>query len=109
MLEAYQLKAKINEVRIINEWANAVGPMISQKTEKLYVRRGKLYVYLSSSVIKNELVFARVEIIKRLNEAVGEQAATGTLYARAVQNILNTHIYKKTTLRAGKAGFVFLR
>ncbi|MDL5051203.1 hypothetical protein QQ054_34955 [Oscillatoria amoena NRMC-F 0135] len=31
MLEAYQLKAKINEVRIINEWANAVGPMISQK------------------------------------------------------------------------------
>lgn len=73
MLEAYQLKAKINEVRIINEWANAVGPMISQKTEKLYVRRGKLYVYLSSSVIKNELVFARTEIIKRLNEAVGEQ------------------------------------
>lgn len=73
MLEAYQLKAKINEVRIINEWANAVGPMISQKTEKLYVRRGKLYVYLSSSVIKNELVFARAEIIKRLNDAVGEQ------------------------------------
>jgi predicted nucleic acid-binding Zn ribbon protein len=76
MLEAYQLKAKINEVRIINEWEKAVGPIVSQNTEKLYVRRGKLYVYLTSSVIKNELVFARQQIIQRLNEAIGEEVIT---------------------------------
>jgi hypothetical protein len=76
MLEAYQLKAKINEVRIINEWEKAVGPIVSQSTEKLYVRKGKLYVYLSSSVIKNELVFARQQIIKRLNDAIGEEVIT---------------------------------
>ena len=76
MLEAYKLKGKVNEVRIINEWENAVGSLIAQKTDKIYVRRGKLYVYLSSSVIKNELVYAREQIIDRLNAAVGEQIIT---------------------------------
>lgn len=73
MLEAYKLKSKINEVQVINAWEQAVGKMISQKTDRLYVRKGKLYVYLSSSVIKNELLYARAEIIKRLNEIVGSQ------------------------------------
>ncbi len=73
MLDAYKLKGKVNEVRIINEWENAVGSLIAQKTDKIYVRRGKLYVYLSSSVIKNELVYAREEIVSRLNAAIGEQ------------------------------------
>lgn len=73
MLNHYQLKTGINEVRIINEWENAVGSLIAQKTDKIFVKRGKLYVYLSSSVIKNELVYAREEIINRLNTAIGEQ------------------------------------
>ncbi len=72
MLDAYKLKSGVNEVRIINEWENAVGKLISQKTEKIFVKRRKLYVYLSSSVIKNELVYAREEIIDRLNTAIGE-------------------------------------
>ncbi|HYG16573.1 MAG TPA: DUF721 domain-containing protein [Bacteroidia bacterium] len=72
MLEIYQLKGKINEVRIVNAWATAVGPMVNRHTDKLFVKNKRLYVYLTSSVIKNELVFARTEIIKRLNEAVGE-------------------------------------
>lgn len=76
MLEIYKLKSKVNEVRIINEWENAVGSLIAQKTDKIYVRRGKLYVYLSSSVIKNELVYAREEIVSRLNAAIGEQIIT---------------------------------
>lgn len=74
MLDAYKLKSGINEVRIINEWENAVGSLISQKTDKIFVKRRKLYVYMSSSVIKNELVYAREEIISRLNEAIGEDA-----------------------------------
>ena len=72
MLDAYKLKNGVNEVRIINEWENAVGSLISQKTDKIFVKRRKLYVYLSSSVIKNELVYAREEIVSRLNTAVGE-------------------------------------
>lgn len=72
MLDAYKLKTGINEVRIINEWENAVGKLISQKTDKIFVKRRKLYVYLSSSVIKNELAYAREEIVSRLNAAIGE-------------------------------------
>lgn len=76
MLEAYKLKSGVNEVRIMNEWENAVGKLIAQKTDKIFVKRGKLYVYLSSSVIKNELVYARQEIVDRLNRAVGEVVIT---------------------------------
>ncbi len=72
MLDVYKLKNGVNEVRIVNEWENAVGSHISQKTDKIFVKRRKLYVYLSSSVIKNELIYAREEIINRLNTAVGE-------------------------------------
>jgi hypothetical protein len=72
MLDAYKLKSGVNEVRVINEWENAVGKLISQKTDKIFVKRRKLYVYLSSSVIKNELFYAREEIIDRLNTAIGE-------------------------------------
>lgn len=72
MLDAYKLKNGVNEVRIVNEWEKAVGSLISQKTDKIFVKRRKLYVYLSSSVIKNELIYAREEIISRLNTAVGE-------------------------------------
>lgn len=72
MLDTYKLRKGVNEARIISEWESAVGSLIAQKTDKIYVKNRKLYVYLGSAVIKNELVYARHEIVSRLNAAIGE-------------------------------------
>ena len=71
MLDSYKLNDKLLEVKIINSWEVVVGKMISKHTERLYIKKKKLYVKLDSPALKTELSFAKEKIVKSLNEEVG--------------------------------------
>ncbi len=73
MLEAYGLKQKFIEHKLISSWDNIMGPTIANRTENLFFRNGVLHVKLNSSVLRNELSLAKTKIIAMLNEAAGQE------------------------------------
>lgn len=72
-LKALHIDKKINEVRLINSWEEVIGKTIAKATTKIYIKNKTLFVYLNSSVIRNELFMLKEEILKVLNEKAGEK------------------------------------
>ncbi|MCD4666017.1 MAG: DUF721 domain-containing protein [Bacteroidales bacterium] len=70
ILSTYKLEDGINEARLVSVWDEVVGELISKHTEKIFVKGKKLYVKLDSPALKNELSYARNQLIKNLNKAV---------------------------------------
>jgi hypothetical protein len=71
-LEEMNLDRKLKEVSLIKEWQDLVGVMVANRTDKLYISNGILYVHVRSSVVKNELMMIREGLINALNEKAGE-------------------------------------
>ncbi len=61
-------------------WPEIVGPGVNRYTSRRYVERGVLHVYLTSSVLKNELSFHRSRIVEMLNRAVGSDVITSLVF-----------------------------
>lgn len=70
-LRQNSLESPLNEQRLIDSWSEIMGPTISDYTDGLYIRNQILYVHLTSSVLRQELMMSRQQLIKNLNNKVG--------------------------------------
>jgi hypothetical protein len=68
-----QLQQKILESRIHRAWSEILGPMVMQSTQNLYIKNRVLYVFLSSSVLRNELFLSRKRLLSNLNDYAGAE------------------------------------
>lgn len=71
-LKALKIDRKLKEVSLVKKWEEIVGKSVGLATKEIYIKDKKLFVYLKSSVVRNELDLLRDDIVKRLNEAAGE-------------------------------------
>jgi len=71
MIEAYGMKSKLSEARLIESWEEVVGKMIAKHTRDLYIKNKKLFIRLDSPALKNELTYSRTKLMESLNEAAG--------------------------------------
>lgn len=71
LLQAYNLKEKTNEVRLLQQWETLFGKTISKYTDKVFVNNKKLYVHISSAPLRQELSYAKEKMVQRINEAIG--------------------------------------
>lgn len=71
MLKVYKLKRKFDETSLIAAWPEMMGKAVANRTVQLYIRERKLFIRLDSSVVKNELVMIRSQILDKLNERAG--------------------------------------
>jgi len=67
------LDDKLSEVGLINSWEEIVGKAISSRTSKIYIKDHVLFIYLSSSVVRNELMMLRASLRDKLNERAGRE------------------------------------
>lgn len=67
------LGEKLSEAGIINSWDEIVGRAISSRTKKIYIKDHILYVHLSSSVVRNELLMLREALREKLNQTAGSE------------------------------------
>jgi len=58
---------------VVQSWEALLGKTIAGYTRNIYLSKQILYVEISSSVVKNELVMMREEIRNKLNEQAGEE------------------------------------
>jgi hypothetical protein len=70
---------KLAETRVINQW-NSMNPAISRYTVNLFVRNRILYVKLNSSVLKNELMMCREQLIINLNREAGRNVIDNIVF-----------------------------
>ena len=64
---------KYKEYKLIRSWETLLGKTIASSTTNMYIKDKKLFVYLKSSVIRNELFMIRGEIVQKLNDNAGEE------------------------------------
>lgn len=74
------LEAPFNEYRLIEAWPEVMGQGIASYTSDLQIRDRVLYVHLTSSVIRAELMSARKNLAYRLNEYVGAQVIENIIF-----------------------------
>src|SRR6056297_4293764 len=72
-IEALDVKGKLKEVRMIRSWEEIVGKTIAKKTDNIYIKEGKLFVEMNSSIARNELSMLKSSLIGRLNEKAGSK------------------------------------
>jgi hypothetical protein len=68
-----KIDEKLKEVRLINSWEEVIGTGIARATNKLFINNRVLFVYLKSSVVRNELMMLKSSLLKALNDKAGSK------------------------------------
>lgn len=74
------LESPLNEYRLVQAWKDVVGPAISRYTSNLYIKNQTLYVHLTSSVLRQELMMGRELLVRNLNAKVGAQVIVNIVF-----------------------------
>jgi predicted nucleic acid-binding Zn ribbon protein len=72
-LKEMSIDQKLKEVGIVSQWEKLMGKTVAVRTSHIYIRNHILYIHVTSSVLKNELLMMRQAIIEKINEEAGER------------------------------------
>lgn len=79
-LREESLESPLNERRLIAAWPEVLGPVIASYTRGLAIKGQVLYVHLTSSVLRQELMMGRDLLVRNLNRHVGAQVITDIIF-----------------------------
>ncbi|BAV94401.1 DciA family protein [Ichthyobacterium seriolicida] len=71
ILEKNNLKFKRDEIHVIDA-INSIFPSLKNKSERVYLNKGILYLKINSSVLKQEILYGKNNIVKHINDVLGE-------------------------------------
>ncbi len=72
VMKQQHLNKGMLENRAVHYWEKVLGPSVARVTHRIYIRNGVLYVEMTSSVLRNELMMWKDKIINNLNQAIGD-------------------------------------
>lgn len=73
LLKENNIDQQFNEQKVVYLWPEIVGQGINRYTTKRWVKNGVLYLHISSAALRNELMMSRSQLIKHINEAMGNE------------------------------------
>ena len=68
-----QIRIGIDNIKVQDAWKKTMGKNIQRYTFKVVYRKGTLYVKLKSSVLKEELKYEKLKVIKLINNELGKE------------------------------------
>jgi predicted nucleic acid-binding Zn ribbon protein len=71
-LDKSKIKPAIQSMQIEDHWEKVMGTTIAKFTDRIEIRNGTLFIYTQMAPLKNELVFQKELIVKRVNESMKE-------------------------------------
>lgn len=80
LLDAYRIKDRFNERRVVAEWAELMGKTVATRTSKVSVKNKVLYVQLSSGAIKKEMMMNKSKVMNLISEKYGDQVITDIVF-----------------------------
>ena len=75
-LEKSRIKNSIQTMQIEDHWLKLMGETIAKYTDRIEIKNGTLFIYTEVAPLKNELVFQKELILKRINESLGDDVVT---------------------------------
>ncbi|MBE6312878.1 MAG: DUF721 domain-containing protein [Bacteroidales bacterium] len=76
LLKENNLDAKINETRLLNAVEEVFGAHLSSYITGKNIYNKTLFIHVKSSIVRNEMMMVRQNMINLLNEKVGETVIT---------------------------------
>ena len=70
-MQSLGLYNQYKEQEIYSIWPEVVGRMIAERTRKLEVVNGRLFVSFTSAVVRNEMMMVKEGLVRSLNERIG--------------------------------------
>ena len=75
MLKEYGLEERITQAHIASSWEKLMGKTINIRTQEVKLKNRKLYIRVNSSVLREELHYARNKILEIINAEFKEPVA----------------------------------
>ncbi len=72
-LKENRLDKKLKRAHVIGCWEELMGKVVANHTRNLYFSDQVLFVELDSPALRNELVFRKAEVVKKINADAGEE------------------------------------
>ncbi len=72
-MDGYNHKPKVLKAKIVSSWESLMGKTIDSYTKDIQVHNQKMYIYIDSSPLRQELSYAKDKIKKLVNEELGEE------------------------------------
>tara|TARA_B100000886_G_scaffold59041_1_gene36492 strand:+ start:111 stop:404 length:294 start_codon:yes stop_codon:yes gene_type:complete len=67
------IRIGIDNIKVQDAWKKTMGKNIQKYTYKVVYKKGILYVKLRSSVLKEELKYEKIKVIKLINKELGKR------------------------------------
>ncbi len=74
------LETPLNEYRLVQAWSKVLGSAVRSYTKELRIYNQVLYVTVTSSVLRQELLMNRKTLVYKLNEYVKAQVITDIVF-----------------------------
>ncbi|MBI5914168.1 MAG: DUF721 domain-containing protein [Bacteroidetes bacterium] len=71
MVDAMKWKERLNETKVRQLWHEKMGATINSYTKEMNLRKGKLFITITSSSLKQELSYDREKIKALMNAELG--------------------------------------
>lgn len=67
-----KLEEKYSIFAIRNDWETIVGKTVAKHTTQINYLNGMLYISIDSAIVRNELMYVKENIVKKVNDYVGK-------------------------------------
>ena len=79
-LRVQGLETPLLQMRLVKSWPSVAGPTVARYTSETFIQNQTLVVRLTRPALRTELSMQRTELVRRLNEAVGEQIIADIMF-----------------------------
>ena len=73
LVQSLGIKKKLHEYEAVLQWERVVGEQIAKVATATRITKGVLFVKVKTSTWRNELTIRKPEIIKKINDTIGEE------------------------------------
>ncbi len=80
ILRSLGLTKKLRPYEVLDRWPAIVGERIAAVTTAERLEDGKLFIHVTRAPWRNELVFLKKDLMKKINETMGEEIVLDIIF-----------------------------
>lgn len=79
-LDELGLGSKLKQFDVVNAWPSIVGEQIANAAHAESIKDGKLYIRVSRSTWRNELMMLKKELIEKINRTMNDEIVKDIIF-----------------------------
>ena len=80
ILKNPKLSKRLDNIKIIEIWNELIGSNLEKYVLDSKIYKGKLYIKLKSSTLRNEFTYKKSELLKQINNRFGKQVIDDIIF-----------------------------